>query len=329
MRFRFPLAALLVAAAVALPACGDDDAGGAVRARRPIAAGCCWRPPPAPATPACSTSCCPPSSGIRVQREDARGRLRARRWSWASGATPTSCWFTRPRTRRSSWRRATAPAARPSCTTTSCSWARRTIRRRSGRRRRRPRRPHAHRRAEGAVRLARRRLGNARQGALALGDGRRRAERLVVLRDRPGDGRDADHRGPEAGLHPVGPRHVPRHGEPRQRAAGGGRRGAAQPLPRDRGRGRRGQPRLRACVLDVDHVRRHAARDRAVRQSPSTASRCSSPTPRADGRRPRGARALGAGVPDRHRDRPAPRRPARNLARAVAPPRPPRSWPPS
>ena len=38
---------------------------------------------------------------------------RARRWPWARRATPTCSWSTRPTTRRSSWRTATARCACP------------------------------------------------------------------------------------------------------------------------------------------------------------------------------------------------------------------------
>ena len=96
----------------------------------------------------------------------------------------------------------------------------------------------------GSVRVARRRVRHPYEGAVALGGGGDRARRLVVHRDRPGDGGDAHDREPEAGLHALGPRHLPRDRQPGPRAAGRGRRGPAQPLPRDRRQGRRREPSL-------------------------------------------------------------------------------------
>ena len=72
----------------------------------------------------------------------------------------------------------------------------------------------AHRAAAGAVRVPGRRLRHAREGAEPVGAGRHQAVGVLVHRDRTGDGRDIDHRQPEAGLHAHRPRHLPGDRQP-------------------------------------------------------------------------------------------------------------------
>ena len=177
-------------------------------------------------------------------------------------------WCTRRRPRRSSWPGATAPAGSRSCTTTSCWSVRPTTPPTSAR-------PNsrggdgAHRAATGAVRVPGRRLRHAREGAEPVGGGRHQAVGVLVHRDRTGDGRDIDHRQPEAGLHAQRPRHLPRDRQPAVQNRVPGITRPAESVPCDRRRPRRHhQRRLRRGVLAVDPVG-----GRCNRQSPSSVSR--------------------------------------------------------
>ena len=131
--------------------------------------------------------------------------------------------------------RATAWTARSSCTTPSWSSARGRPCRDQGTDLR-PGCAREDRRDAGHLRLPRRRVGHAHEGARATG--RRRAidaRGRLVPRERPGHGRHAPDRVREGRLHPHRHRDVAgRRRRPRARVHGHGRPVAAQPVPRHR-----------------------------------------------------------------------------------------------